>query len=59
MMMYLQHLGPVARLEKIFLKIINDIRFCYDIDLFTCYLSLSFSREDMSYSTLTIEELID
>lgn len=53
-MMYLQHLGPVARLERIFLKIIDDIRFCYDIDLFACYLSLSFCREDMSYSTLTI-----
>lgn len=57
--MCLQHLGPVARLKKIFLKIINDIRSCYDIDLFACYLSLSFCSEDTSHSTLTIEELID
>lgn len=57
--MYLKHLGPVARPERIFLKIINDIRSCYDIDLFACFLSLSFCSEDMSYSTLTTEELID
>lgn len=57
-MMCLKHLGPVARIEKIFLKIINNIRSFYDVGLFACYLALSFS-EDMPYSMLTIEELID
>lgn len=57
-MLYLEHLGPVARIERIFLKIIDTVRSCYNIGLFACYLALSFS-EDASHSTLTTEELTD